>query len=113
MVAFAVPVTALFRLARPKQWTKNLLVVAAALAAGSLGRDDVWPKVGLTFVAFCAIASGIYALNDVRDRHEDAAHPTKCRRPIASGELTPSVGGIFGACLIAGGLLLTVALPPL
>ncbi|HET9075203.1 MAG TPA: decaprenyl-phosphate phosphoribosyltransferase [Solirubrobacteraceae bacterium] len=113
MVASAVPVTALLRLARPKQWTKNFLVVAAALAAGSLGHHGAWLKAGLAFIAFCAIASGIYALNDVRDRHEDAAHPTKCRRPIASGEVSPSVGGIFGACLIAGGLLLTVTLPPL
>lgn len=51
--------------ARPRQWIKNALVVAAAGAAGALGHDDVPVRVGLACVAFCLLASGIYAINDV------------------------------------------------
>jgi hypothetical protein len=52
---------------RPRQWIKNGLVVAAAGAAGALGHDGVPVRVGLACVAFCMLASGIYAINDVRD----------------------------------------------
>ena len=75
---------------RPKQWIKNALVIAAAGAAGALGADDVPFRVGLAFVAFCLLASGIYAVNDVRDRHEDRRHPRKCRRPVAAGSSSPA-----------------------
>src|SRR5437660_522705 len=50
---------------RPRQWIKNGLVAAAAGAAGALGRDDVPVRVALACVAFCLLASGIYAINDV------------------------------------------------
>ena len=74
---------------RPKQWIKNALVVAAAGAAGALGHDDVPVRVGLACVAFCLLASGIYAINDVRDAPEDRLHPRKRHRPVAAGELDP------------------------
>ena len=70
---------------RPRQWTKNLLVIAAARAAGALGHDDVPLRVGLAFLAFCFLASGIYAVNDVRDAEEDRLHPRKRERPVAAG----------------------------
>jgi hypothetical protein len=55
---------------RPRQWVKNLLVVAAPGAAGVLGRDDVPARVGVAFVAFCLLSAGTYLVNDVRDLHE-------------------------------------------
>ncbi|MGI8862795.1 MAG: decaprenyl-phosphate phosphoribosyltransferase [Solirubrobacteraceae bacterium] len=98
---------------RPKQWIKNALVIAAAGAAGALGTDDVPFRVGVAFVAFCLLASGIYAVNDVRDRHEDRRHPRKCRRPIAAGELEPSSALVLGFALMLGGLVLCAAVRPL
>ncbi len=86
---------------RPRQWVKNVLVVAAAGAAGALGHDDVPVRVSLTCVAFCLLASGMYAINDVIDAPEDRLHPAKCRRPVAAGELSPLVAG--GAWIGAGG----------
>src|SRR6202035_6116773 len=74
---------------RPKQWLKNVLVIGAAGAAGALGRDDVPVRVSLAFVAFCLLASGLYAINDVRDAPEDRLHPVKSRRPVGAGELGP------------------------
>src|SRR5450432_31585 len=74
--------------ARPRQWIKNALVIAAAGAAGALGHDDVPVRVLVACGAFCLLASGIYCLNDVRDAAEDRLHPRKRSRPVAAGELT-------------------------
>ena len=81
------PVLAALVTLRPQQWPKNLLVIAAAGAAGALGHDDVPGRVGVACFAFCLLSSGIYAINDVRDVHEDRLHPKKRFRPVAAGEL--------------------------
>jgi decaprenyl-phosphate phosphoribosyltransferase len=104
---------ALLALARPRQWVKNLLVIAAPGAAGALGSDDVPARVLTACVAFCLISAGIYALNDVRDRNEDRAHPRKRRRPVAAGELSPRDATLFGAGWLAIGLILCTAVTPL
>jgi decaprenyl-phosphate phosphoribosyltransferase len=98
---------------RPKQWLKNVLVIGAAGAAGALGRDDVPVRVSLAFVAFCLLASGLYAINDVRDAAEDRLHPVKSRRPVAAGELAPSAALRLGLSLIAAGIGLCAAIRPL
>ena len=97
---------------RPRQWIKNLLVIAAAGAAGALGHDDVPVRVGLAFAAFCLLASGIYAINDVRDAAEDRLHPRKRRRPVAAGELDPRVAVALGIALELTGLALCAAIRP-
>ena len=73
---------------RPKQWTKNLLVVAAPGAAGVLGDATVLVDTVAAFVAFCLAASATYLLNDANDVEADRAHATKRFRPIAAGELS-------------------------
>lgn len=98
---------------RPRQWIKNLLVIAAAGAAGALGHDDVPVRVGLAFVAFCLLASGIYAINDVRDVEEDRLHPRKRFRPVAAGELAPSAAVALGLALMLVGLVLCALIAPL
>jgi decaprenyl-phosphate phosphoribosyltransferase len=74
---------------RPKQWVKNLLVLAAPLFAlgGGVTYDfrEVFINVGLAFVAFSLAASSIYLINDARDVEADRQHPTKRFRPIAAG----------------------------
>jgi decaprenyl-phosphate phosphoribosyltransferase len=77
---------------RPRQWVKNVLVLAAPLAA--LGGphhynytemvSKAFPVFG-AFVVFCLAASSIYLINDVRDIEADREHPTKRFRPIAAG----------------------------
>jgi decaprenyl-phosphate phosphoribosyltransferase len=98
---------------RPRQWIKNLLVIAAAGAAGALGHDDVPVRISLAFVAFCLLSSSVYAINDVRDVEEDRRHPRKRFRPVAAGELEPRTALTLGAALmLAGlGLCLAVSLP--
>jgi len=98
---------------RPRQWIKNALVIAAAGAAGALGHDDVPVRVGLAFVAFCMLASGIYAINDVRDAEEDRLHPRKRFRPVAAHELDARAAVALGLGLIVAGLLLCGLIRPL
>lgn len=103
---------ALVALARPRQWVKNALVVGAPGAAGALGYDDVPARVLVTCVSFCLLSAGIYALNDVRDRHEDRGHPRKWRRPVAAGHLAPKEAVAHGLAWIACGLILGAAVAP-
>jgi decaprenyl-phosphate phosphoribosyltransferase len=103
---------ALVRACRPKQWTKNLLVLAAPGAAGVLLHEEVPGKVALTFVAFCLLASATYLFNDVHDRAEDAQHPSKRARPIASGELPVAVAIACAALFALAGLGICAAVRP-
>jgi decaprenyl-phosphate phosphoribosyltransferase len=80
-------IAAVVRSMRPRQWTKNLLVVAAPLAAGELFSDPVWWQTLVAFVAFCLVSGGVYLVNDSVDLESDRAHPRKQHRPIAAGEL--------------------------
>jgi decaprenyl-phosphate phosphoribosyltransferase len=64
-------------------------------------------------MAFCLLASGIYAINDVRDVHEDRLHPRKRLRPVAAGELDPTVATALGLALMLVGLALCVTVRPL
>jgi decaprenyl-phosphate phosphoribosyltransferase len=98
---------------RPKQWIKNALVIAAAGAAGALGHDDTPGRVTLACAAFCLLASGIYAINDVRDAEEDRRHPRKRSRPVAAGELDPRFATGLGLSLLLAGTLLCAAISPL
>ncbi len=76
-------VRGLVRSMRPKQFVKNLLVLAAPIAGGVL--DDALADVTLAFVAFCLVSATTYLLNDVGDLDEDRVHPTKRHRPLAAG----------------------------
>ena len=101
---------AIVREARPKQWSKNVLVFAAPGAAGVL---DNWPflwRTLLAFVAFCLASSGTYYWNDIHDVEADRQHPTKCNRPIASGALPLNIARAVGTALLVAGLGLAFAL---
>lgn len=97
---------------RPRQWLKNLLVFAAPLAAGkALEADVFWPTVG-AFVSFCLASSATYLINDLRDVKADQEHPTKRHRPIAAGELAPSVAISMALGLFVLGLALAWLIRP-
>jgi decaprenyl-phosphate phosphoribosyltransferase len=97
---------------RPRQWIKNLLVFAAPAAAGVLGEWHTAWRVIATFFVFCAVASGTYLINDVIDADSDRHHPLKRRRPVASGDLSPSVALGVGTGLIAAGIAAALLIGP-
>jgi decaprenyl-phosphate phosphoribosyltransferase len=91
---------------RPRQWVKNLLVLAAPMAAlgGTVHYDyqDVLFDVSIAFIVFSLAASSIYLVNDARDVEADRAHPTKRFRPIAAGVLPVQLAyGMAAAMAIA------------
>ncbi|NKY98486.1 decaprenyl-phosphate phosphoribosyltransferase [Nocardiopsis alborubida] len=103
-------VGALVRACRPRQWLKNLLVLAAPAAAGALTQPGALLTSAAVFALFCAAASGTYLLNDVHDAHRDRAHPRKRHRPVASGALPVPVAVAAGIALSAAAPLASLAL---
>ena len=93
---------------RPRQWVKNVLVLAAPVAAlgGPVHYNyaDVLTKVSVAFVVFCLAASSIYLVNDVRDVDADREHPTKRFRPIAAGVVPEWLAYTLAVVLGAGSL---------
>jgi decaprenyl-phosphate phosphoribosyltransferase len=104
--------TVLVRAMRPRQWTKNLLVLAAPLAAGAIAWSGVPERVLGAFVVLCMISSATYLVNDVRDREQDRVHPRKRRRPIAAGELSVRAALSAAVILAVAGLALAALITP-
>jgi decaprenyl-phosphate phosphoribosyltransferase len=100
---------ALIRLARPKQWVKNVLVIAAPGAAGVLGDRTALFNTAIAFVCFCLAASSTYYLNDALDVDADRRHPTKRYRPVAAGEVAVRTAVIGGIVLIIASIALSFA----
>jgi decaprenyl-phosphate phosphoribosyltransferase len=102
-------VSGVIKAMRPRQWVKNVLVLAAPVAA--LGGDvrydyrEVAVKVAIAFVAFSLAASSVYLVNDARDVEADRQHPTKRFRPIAAGVvpewLAYCVAAVLGVASVA------------
>ncbi|MCX5368444.1 decaprenyl-phosphate phosphoribosyltransferase [Streptomyces sp. NBC_00015] len=91
----------LLRTTRPKQWVKNILVVAAPAAAGRLFSLHAVTRLALVFALFTACAAAVYLVNDARDAEADRAHPTKRHRPIAAGQVpVPVAYGVAVALAI-------------
>ncbi|MFF6993643.1 decaprenyl-phosphate phosphoribosyltransferase [Streptomyces sp. NPDC008313] len=95
----AVLALGLLRTARPRQWVKNVLVVAAPAAAGELFTAHALARLGLVFVLFTACASAVYLINDARDVTADRAHPVKRHRPVAAGQVPVTVAYTAGGVL--------------
>ncbi len=106
----AIP--ALVKALRPKQWAKNVLVVAAPFAAGRLLEPSVAANVAVAFVAFCLASSAVYLLNDVRDAPKDRLHPEKKNRPIASGQVAPSTAVVLAVVALVASLALSTLAEP-
>ncbi|NKZ13134.1 decaprenyl-phosphate phosphoribosyltransferase [Mycolicibacterium septicum] len=106
----------LIKAIRPRQWIKNLLVLAAPLAAVGSGIEynyaDLAYKVSIAFVVFCLAASSIYLVNDARDVEADRAHPTKRFRPIAAGVVPQSLAYVLAAVLALASLGISWLLTP-
>jgi decaprenyl-phosphate phosphoribosyltransferase len=90
------------------QWVKNGLIVVAPAAAGILTHPTVLRQTAFAFIAFCAVSSAIYLLNDVRDVDADRRHPTKRFRAIASGRLSTTTAITAALMLLAVGFVVAL-----
>jgi decaprenyl-phosphate phosphoribosyltransferase len=102
----------LLRACRPRQWSKNLLVLAAPCAAGLIDESLIAAQVVGAFAALCMLSSATYLVNDVRDRDQDRLHPRKRLRPVASGELAPGTAVRWAALLAVLGIALASVITP-
>ena len=80
---------------RPRQWTKNLFVLAVLLFSKNLFNYSLAWRVFLGFFLFSLLTSSVYILNDIVDIKEDRRHPQKKNRPLPSGKLKVSTAFIF------------------
>ncbi len=106
------PVRSLLTAIRPHQWLKNLLVLLPLLPSVSFTAVMPWIQATIGFLAFCALASGTYLINDFLDLDADRAHPRKRHRPFASGSVAPAAGLATSGVLVVVGILLSLLLPP-
>jgi 4-hydroxybenzoate polyprenyltransferase len=98
---------------RPHQWTKNLLVVPAALVFSKhLFEIDPVLRVGLALVVFCVLSGAVYLVNDLADLERDRLHPRKRFRPLASGVLPVPVARAAAVVLFVAGLGAALLLGP-
>lgn len=90
-------------LLRPKHYLKNGLIFIPLIFSGNLFNWQDLSTLLLALVAFCAVASIVYIVNDIRDRERDRNHPKKKNRPIASGavSVTQAVMVVIGLVIIA------------
>ena len=82
------PARAALKTARPQEWIKNVFVFAGLLFSGKFNQSHEVVEALLTFVAFCAISSAGYYVNDLLDVELDRKHPKKRFRPLAAGEFS-------------------------
>jgi decaprenyl-phosphate phosphoribosyltransferase len=100
----------LLKTARPKQWVKNVLLFAAPMAAGQLFAGAVLSNTLLGFAAFVLASVSTYFVNDALDYESDRRHPTKCRRPIAAGQVGLGAAWLTAAVTFAGAMAIAFAL---
>ena len=102
----------ILRTLRPHQWVKNLFVAAPLVFAKHLLDAAYVLQTIVAVAAFCALSGAVYAFNDVRDVEADRAHPTKRRRPVASGALREGTALAVAIGLAGGALAVCAALSP-
>jgi len=96
----------LLRAMRPHQWVKNVLLFLPLLAAHRFDMPSLVIML-VAAIAFSFAASCIYLVNDLLDLEADRLHPTKQRRPFASGKVPITIG--MAATLWLGGMAIGLA----
>lgn len=97
---------------RPRQWVKNVFVLAALVFDRQL---LIFPSLLHSlagFALFCMLSSAVYVINDIVDLEADRRHPTKCKRPIASGKLPVPVAIVAAVVMVGVTLPLAYLLSP-
>jgi len=93
-----------FKALRPHQWMKNILVFLPLVLAHDFSSAAKWVYAVVAFVAFSACASAVYLVNDLVDLEADRRHPTKRKRPFASGRIPVEFGLVAPPLLVIFGL---------
>jgi 4-hydroxybenzoate polyprenyltransferase len=94
---------ALLKTMRPKQWAKQVFILAPLVFDGKLFQPYFVGRALLAVAVFCLVSGAVYVMNDLADIEKDRAHPVKRNRPLASGRLSPSLarGAVVGLVAVS------------
>jgi 4-hydroxybenzoate polyprenyltransferase len=106
------PIIGLIKTMRPRQWTKNVLVYAGLVFDGQILNPESLLQVTAAFVLLCLISGTIYIINDLADIESDRQHPTKRKRPLASGQVPLNLARAAAVLLPVVTFALAVAFSP-
>jgi len=95
-----------FYLFRYWQWLKNILIFIP-LFLTDFTKTNLLIDHLVLFVLFSFFVSSTYILNDIKDFKEDRKHPSKNKRPIASGQVSQSESIFLSAFLFFTTIYLT------
>ncbi len=101
------------RAMRIYQWSKNSLLFLPLALAHRWFELESWLLLGLAFLVWGLMASAIYIGNDLVDLESDRQHPSKCRRPLAAGDLSIPYGIFLSLGLASVSLATSLLLLPL
>ncbi|MBO3799012.1 MAG: UbiA prenyltransferase family protein [Thermoproteota archaeon] len=93
--------------ARILDWYKNLLILLAPFFGGKLLLPTYYPSLLLGFLALSTVSSACYVINDIKDAAQDAHHPRKKHRPIASGRMSNASALAFSIILLVFSFLIS------
>jgi decaprenyl-phosphate phosphoribosyltransferase len=99
-------------LLRPHSWIKNFFVFIPLFFAHDLFSPDQLTRAIYAFLAFCALASCVYVINDIVDRESDRRHPQKQHRPVASRRVSLPAAWLMAAVLLLIAIGLTHTFVP-
>jgi decaprenyl-phosphate phosphoribosyltransferase len=101
-----------FKIARLDHWVKNVFVLPGILIAISIDQSLIGlSMIGHILVGLLAvglIASSNYVLNEVLDAPSDRMHPTKCTRPVPSGQVNIPLAYVQWVLLMLAGIALSL-----
>lgn len=102
-----VKLSSIIEAMRPAQWIKNFSLFAAAMLNGQLFNPELLLKSVSGFIVFCLLSSSSYLINDLVDVDKDRLHPVKKNRPLARGDLSPSMTLQISGFLLVIGLFIS------
>ena len=100
------------KLMRIQQWIKNSILFAGLIFGKKLSDPDSVIRSIIAFFLFSLVASCQYVINDYFDRKEDALHPEKRNRPLASGKIDSGIALFITAIIFPISLVAAYKLSP-
>ncbi len=98
------------KLIRVRQWLKNLMLFFPPFLGGTLISTFDGNLSLRAFCSFSFVSSATYIFNDIMDKQHDSHHPKKCRRPIASGQVSIVTALILSVVLVLVGCVLAATI---
>lgn len=94
------------KLMRVHHYLKNVLIFLPLVFSQNLFDLTLLKKTILGFLSFSILSSIVYIINDIQDVEKDRKHPTKCKRPIASGAVSVRQAYILAIVIAIIGIVL-------